>query len=175
MPFVYKSKFADQSLCETMKHSIDSLKELGRYDDALAMAQNLLSHSPDNASLLYKIASLYDVQGLELQAIPFYRAAIEHNLAGKELQEAYLGLGNIYRVLGLYQASLETFDRALARFPQAKEITLFRTMTVNNLSETKEAVNALLILLSDTSKYQGISLYQQAIRQYTTSLDRISQ
>lgn len=54
-----------------MKHSIDSLKELGRYGDALAMAQDLLSRSPDNASLLYKIASLYDVQGLELQAVPF--------------------------------------------------------------------------------------------------------
>lgn len=74
-----------------MKHSIDSLKELGRYGDALAMAQDLLSRSPDNASLLYKIASLYDVQGLELQAVPFYRAAIEHNLVGTELQAAYLG------------------------------------------------------------------------------------
>lgn len=41
-----------------MKHSIDSLKELGRYDDAVAMAQNLLHSDPDNAILLYKIASL---------------------------------------------------------------------------------------------------------------------
>ena len=157
-----------------MKHSIDSLKELGRYDDAVALALDLLRRSPDNASLLYKIASLYDVQGLELQAIPFYRAAIEHNLVGKELQEAYLGLGSTYRALGLYQESLDTFDRALAHFPQAKEITLFRTMTLYNLGETKEAVAALLILLADTSNHQEISLYQKAIRQYAADLDRIS-
>ncbi|AOF15806.1 TPA: tetratricopeptide repeat protein [Yersinia enterocolitica] len=156
-----------------MKHSIDSLKELGRYDDAVAMAQNLLHSDPDNAILLYKIASLYDVQGLELQAIPFYRAAIEHNLAGKELQEAYLGLGSTYRALGLYQESLNTFDAALVRFPQAKEIILFRAMTLYNLGETKEAVAALLILLAKTSNHQDISLYQKAIRQYATDLDRI--
>ncbi|MFA3779868.1 tetratricopeptide repeat protein [Yersinia sp. 1652 StPb PI] len=156
-----------------MKHSIDSLKELGRYDDAVAMALDLLRRSPDNASLLYKIASLYDVQGLELQAIPFYRAAIEHNLVGKELQEAYLGLGSTYRALGLYQESLDTFDRALAHFPQAKEITLFRAMTLYNLGETKEAVATLLILLAETSSHQDISLYQKAIRQYAANLDRI--
>ena len=156
-----------------MKHSIDSLKELGRYDDAVALALDLLRRSPDNASLLYKIASLYDVQGLELQAIPFYRAAIEHSLVGKELQEAYLGLGSTYRALGLYQESLDTFDRALAHFPQAKEITLFRTMTLYNLGETKEAVAALLILLAETSNYQDISLYQKAIRHYAADLDRI--
>lgn len=156
-----------------MKHSIDSLKELGRYDDALAMAQNLLHNDPNNASLLYKIASLYDVQGLELQAIPCYRAAIEHNLAGKELQEAYLGLGSTYRSLGLYQESLNTFDTALARFPQAKEITLFRAMTLYNLGETKEAVATLLILLAETSNHQDISLYQKAIHQYAANLDRI--
>ncbi|MFL4557564.1 tetratricopeptide repeat protein [Yersinia kristensenii] len=156
-----------------MKHSIDSLKELGRYDDAVAMAQNLLRSDPDNASLLYKIASLYDVQGLELQAIPFYRAAIEHNLAGQELQEAYLGLGSTYRALGLYQESLDTFDRALVSFPQAKEITLFRAMTLYNLGETKEAVATLLILLAETSNHQDISLYQKAIRQYAADLDRV--
>ncbi|OWF76481.1 hypothetical protein B4907_19855 [Yersinia kristensenii] len=155
-----------------MKHSIDSLKELGRYDDAVAMAQNLLRSDPDNASLLYKIASLYDVQGLELQAIPFYRAAIEHNLAGQELQEAYLGWVALIGS-GLYQESLDTFDRALVNFPQAKEITLFRAMTLYNLGETKEAVATLLILLAETSNHQDISLYQKAIRQYAADLDRI--
>lgn len=156
-----------------MKHSIDSLKELGRYDDAVSMAQDLLRRDPENASLLHKIASLYDVQGLELQAIPFYHAAIDHHLAGKELQEAYLGLGSTYRALGQYKESLETFDRALDCFPQAKEITLFRAMTLYNLGETKEAVAALLILLADTSSHQDISLYQKAIRQYAADLDAI--
>ncbi|MDN0124207.1 tetratricopeptide repeat protein [Yersinia aleksiciae] len=156
-----------------MKHSIDSLKELGRYDDAVAMAQKLLLRSPDNASLMYKLASLYDVQGLELQAIPFYRAAIDHHLVGIELQEAYLGLGSTYRELGLYQASLETLDRALTAFPQAKEITLFRAMTLHNLGETREAVAALLTLLAETSNHQDISLYQKSLRQYAADLDGI--
>ena len=172
MPFLTQPVIGKMQ-SKTMKHSIDSLKELGRYDDAVAMAQDLLRSSPDNASLLFKIASLYDVQGLELQAVPFYRAAIEHNLAGKELQEAYLGLGSTYRALGLYQASLDTFDAALARFPQAKEITLFRAMTLYNLGETKEAVAALLLLLAETSNHQDISLYQKAIRQYAADLDQI--
>ncbi|MGG7668112.1 tetratricopeptide repeat protein [Yersinia sp. J1] len=156
-----------------MKHTIDSLEKLGRYDDAMALAFKLLVEDPHNGSLLHKIASLYDVQGLEMQAIPFYLTAIDNHLAAEELQAVYLGLGSTYRTLGLYKESLDVFEKALTQFPDAKEITLFRAMTLYNLGETKDAVASLLLLLAETSNHKEISLYQRAIRQYAADLDRI--
>lgn len=156
-----------------MQHTIDSLQELGRYDDAINMAFKLLVVDPLNGSLLHKIAALYDVQGLELQAIPFYLSALEQHLPAAELQQVYLGLGSTYRSLGLFKESLDTFQLALTQFPDAKEITLFRAMTLYNLGETKDAVASLLLLLAETSNHKEISQYQKAIRQYAADLDRI--
>lgn len=123
--------------------------------------------------LHYQLACLYDVQGLEQQAIPCYQAALARNLPAPQRQEAWLGLGSTYRALGLYQQSLATFDQGLAEFPEAKEITLFRAMTLYNLGETKQAVADLLVLLAETSSHSDISSYQRAIRQYAADLDRI--
>ena len=61
----------------------------------------------------------------------------------------------------------------MAEFPEAKEITLFRAMTLYNLGETKQAVADLLVLLAETSSHSDISSYQRAIRQYAADLDRI--
>ncbi|HBL7240642.1 TPA: tetratricopeptide repeat protein [Serratia liquefaciens] len=153
--------------------TIEQLKELGRYQDATELAQQQLLQQPEDAVLHYQLASLYDVQGFEQQAIPCYQAALARNLPAPQRQEAWLGLGSTYRALGLYQQSLATFDQGLAEFPEAKEITLFRAMTLYNLGETKQAVADLLVLLAETSSHSDISSYQRAIRQYAADLDRI--
>ena len=153
--------------------TIEQLKELGRYQDATELAQQQLLQQPEDAVLHYQLACLYDVQGFEQQAIPCYQAALARNLPAPQRQEAWLGLGSTYRALGLYQQSLATFDQGLAEFPEAKEITLFRAMTLYNLGETKQAVADLLLLLAETSSHSDISSYQRAIRQYAADLDRI--
>ncbi|NLU17459.1 MAG: tetratricopeptide repeat protein [Serratia liquefaciens] len=153
--------------------TIEQLKELGRYQDATELAQQQLRQRPEDAALHYQLACLYDVQGFEQQAIPRYLAALARNLPAPQRQEAWLGLGSTYRALGLYQQSLATFDQGLAEFPEAKEITLFRAMTLYNLGETKQAVADLLLLLAETSSHSDISSYQRAIRQYAADLDRI--
>lgn len=153
--------------------TIEQLKELGRYQDATELAQQQLLKQPEEAALHYQLACLYDVQGFEQQAIPCYLAALAGHLPAPQRQEAWLGLGSTYRALGLYQQSLATFDAGLAEFPEAKEITLFRAMTLYNLGETKQAVADLLVLLAETSSHSDISSYQRAIRQYAVDLDRI--
>ncbi|WP_413507914.1 tetratricopeptide repeat protein [Serratia proteamaculans] len=153
--------------------TIEQLKELGRYQEATELAQQQLLQQPEDAGLHYQLACLYDVQGFEQQAIPCYLAALTRNLSATQRQEAWLGLGSTYRALGLYHQSLAAFDEGLSEFPQAKELTLFRAMTLYNLGETKQAVADLLLLLAETSSHSDISSYQRAIRQYAADLDRI--
>ncbi|MDR3430544.1 MAG: tetratricopeptide repeat protein [Rouxiella aceris] len=156
-----------------MLQTIDKLKRLGRYEDALQNALGMLSKKTQHPQLLYKVASLYDVLGQEQQAIPFYQAAIQHKLSGQDLQDAYLGLGSTYRALGRYQESLATFDAALALFPEAKDLKMFRAMTLYNLGHCKQAVSQLLIMLTEESCAEDISRYRRAIIHYCDDLDRI--
>jgi tetratricopeptide (TPR) repeat protein len=153
--------------------TIEQLKQLGRYQEATELTRQQLLQKPEEAALHYQLACLYDVQGFEQQAIPCYLSALARTLPAAQRQEAWLGLGSTYRALGLYQQSLAAFDNGLAEFPQAKELTLFRAMTLYNLGETKQAVADLLLLLAETSSYRDISSYQRAIRQYAADLDRI--
>ncbi|MGQ6291564.1 tetratricopeptide repeat protein [Serratia sp. IR-2025] len=153
--------------------SLSQLKTQGRYQEATALALRQLAAEPEAAMLHFQLACLYDVQGLEQQAIPCYLAALARDLPPAQHREAWLGLGSTYRALGEYPASLRAFDDGLTEFPQANELMLFRAMTLYNLGENKRAVADLLLLLADTSSDPDIRGYQRAIRHYAADLNLI--
>ncbi|EMH5182169.1 tetratricopeptide repeat protein [Serratia marcescens] len=153
--------------------SLSQLKTQGRYQEATALALRQLAAEPEAAILHLQLACLYDVQGLEQQAIPCYLAALARDLPPAQRREAWLGLGSTYRALGEYPASLRAFDDGLTEFPQANELMLFRAMALYNLGENKRAVADLLLLLADTSSDPDIRGYQRAIRHYAADLNLI--
>ncbi|HAT4986106.1 TPA: tetratricopeptide repeat protein [Serratia marcescens] len=153
--------------------SLLQLKTQGRYQEATALALRQLAAEPEAAMLHFHLACLYDVQGLEQQAIPCYLAALARDLPPAQRREAWLGLGSTYRALGEYPASLRAFDAGLTEFPQANELMLFRAMTLYNLGEGKRAVSDLLLLLAETSSDPDIRGYQRAIRHYATDLNLV--
>lgn len=153
--------------------SLSQLKTQGRYQEATALALRQLAAEPEAAMLHFQLACLYDVQGLEQQAIPCYLAALARDLPPAQRREAWLGLGSTYRALGEYPASLRAFDDGLTEFPQANELMLFRAMALYNLDENKRAVANLLLLLADTSSDPDIRGYQRAIRHYAADLNLI--
>ncbi|APS33988.1 MULTISPECIES: tetratricopeptide repeat protein [Serratia] len=153
--------------------SLSQLKTQGRYQEATALAQRQLAAEPEAAMLHFQLACLYDVQGLEQQAIPCYLAALARDLPSAQRREAWLGLGSTYRALGEYPASLRAFDDGLTEFPHANELMLFRAMALYNLGENKRAVADLLLLLADTSSDPDIRGYQRAIRHYAADLNVI--
>lgn len=153
--------------------SLSQLKTQGRYQEATALALRQLAAEPEAAILHFQLACLYDVQGLEQQAIPCYLAALARDLPPAQRREAWLGLGSTYRAQGEYPASLRAFDDGLTEFPQANELMLFRAMALYNLGENKRAVADLLLLLAETSSDPDIRGYQRAIRHYAADLNLI--
>ncbi|BEO29449.1 MAG: tetratricopeptide repeat protein [Serratia marcescens] len=153
--------------------SLSQLKTQGRYQEATALALRQLAAEPEAAMLHFQLACLYDVQGLEQQAIPCYLAALARDLPPAQRRQAWQGLGSTYRALGEYPASLRAFDAGLTEFPQANELMLFRAMTLYNLGESKRAVSDLLLLLAETSSDPDIRGYQRAIRHYAADLSLI--
>lgn len=152
--------------------SIQELRQQGQHELAREHLLQLAAQHPTDATVQYQTACVHDSLGLEREAVPFYKAAIQHGLSGDDLRGAYLGLGSTYRTLGMYAESKATLLEGLAHFPGAHEMTTFLAMTRYNLGEHHEAVASLLKLLVQTTSDEEIKGYQRAILFYAQNLDQ---
>ncbi len=158
-------------LISTLKEA-DKLRAKDRHEEARQLLVQLAREYPTNPIVQYKTACVYDLLGLEREAIPYYHAAIENDLPDAELRAAYLGLGSTYRILGQYAESKQILLDGLKVFPGAGEMKIFLAMTLYNLGEHHEAVSSLLKIVMDTTGNADIKHYERAIRFYANDLDK---
>ncbi len=149
-----------------------ALRREGRHAEARDLIVTLVNADPGNAELQYEAACIHDALGLEMEAVPFYEAALAGELTPEHRRSAYLGLGSTFRALGLYERAETALTEGLARFPGAKELQVFLAMTQHNLGRSQQAVEALLLLLAETSADDGIRRYARAIRFYAQDVHR---
>ncbi|MCS3457205.1 tetratricopeptide repeat protein [Aeromonas rivuli] len=151
---------------------LEALRVEGRIEEARQHGLLQLIEHPLHAELHYEVASLHDMLGREAQAIHLYQQAITLGLAGSSLRGALLGLGSSYRSLGQHEAALVTLEQGLALFPQASEFTAFRAMVHYNQGRHKEACEALLGLLAQSTADPSLTPYKGAMALYAEDLDR---
>lgn len=132
----------------------------------------LAINEPLNAEVQYEAACVHDSLGLESAAVPYYLAALAGTLPAEKRRGAYLGLGSTYRTIGRYEEALSTLQAGLAQFPGAREFNVFLSMVEYNLGRHKAAVEALLVLLAETSTDEGIRTYSGAISFYAQDIER---
>ena len=148
------------------------LRQEGQHEEARLLATELAASSPRNAELQYEAASVHDYLGLEAEAIPFYKLAIAGDLPPESLRGAFLGLGSTYRTLGRYSEAKATLVEGLARFPDANEMKVFLAMVLHNLGEAKQAIEALLLVLAETTNDVNLQVYRRAIEFYAQDIER---
>jgi tetratricopeptide (TPR) repeat protein len=149
------------------------LRESGNHEGARQLLFELHSKFPEDPQVNYHCAWIHDLLGLEREAIPFYRKAIQMGLDGDDLKSALLGMGSTYRSIGEYQEAIDTFQHALTLFPNSQEFNVFLGMAYYNSGEYSKAMELLLNSLADTSGDEGILRYQRAIRFYSDKLNEI--
>ncbi len=110
---------------------------------------------------------------MEREAVPYYEAALQQGLTGEDRPDALLGLGSTYRTLGRYVDSEQLLRRAIAEYPQRRELKVFYAMTLYNLGQSSEAVGLLIEQLADTSSDAGITQYSKALHFYSDKLDQV--
>lgn len=157
---------------EQLKRAIQ-LRESGSHEEARSLLLELLDEYPLNPVIWYQCAWIHDVMGLESEAVPYYKQALELGLAGEEKQGAILGLGSTYRTLGLYDEAQAIFENAMQEFPERGEFQVFYAMVLYNQQAYSEAMGILLKQLAETSTDQGIQDYKKAILFYADQLGRI--
>lgn len=108
------------------------LRESGNYEEARSLLLGLLDQYPLNSAIWYQCAWIHDVMGLESEAVPYYKQALELGLSGEEKQGAILGLGSTYRTLSLYKEAQSVFEEAIQEFPERSEFRVFYAMVLYN-------------------------------------------
>lgn len=75
---------------------------------ALGAMRSLVEERPeDDPEALYEWASVHDYLGMELEAIPLYRAALEHGLTGARRPQAIIQLASSLRNTGEPEAAVD--------------------------------------------------------------------
>ncbi|MDG4861217.1 tetratricopeptide repeat protein [Streptomyces sp. T-3] len=148
------------------------LREAGRREEARELLVALDEEFPDDPEVAYQTAWVHDTLGLEAEAVPYYRRAVDvPGLSAEDRAGALLGLGSTYRVLGQYPQAVETLTAAVAEFPDDGALRTFLAMSLYNTGRTHDAMELLLKLLAATSSDPGIAAYRAAIEHYATDLD----
>lgn len=148
-----------------------ALREAGQHTAALAILLDLLKNTPDDAKLNYEIASTYDPQGLEADAVPFYEYALALGLEGEDRRGALLGLGSSYRCLEQFADAVRTLERGVAEFPDAPEFGIFLALALYNMGEHRRAMQLLLAHLAAHPGHDSVARYRRALHFYADQPD----
>lgn len=148
------------------------LREANQDGQARALLLTLQREYPDDPHVNYQCAWVHDKLGLEREAVPFYEKAIAQGLSGEDLKGALLGLGSTYRSLGMYEESVALLRKAVAQFPEERQMQLFLALALYNVGEHHEAMSLLIRNLVETSADEGIQRYRTALLFYADDLDQ---
>lgn len=149
------------------------LREVGNFQEAESLIARVLEETPEDAEANHQMAWLYDVQGREREAVPFYVRAIAGDLPEEERRGALLGLGSTYRAMGEYPEAVEVLGRGVSEFPADRAMQTFLALALYNVGENRQAVDLLLKNLVETTSDPEIRAYEKALRFYAGRLDEV--
>jgi tetratricopeptide (TPR) repeat protein len=149
------------------------LREVGDFQGAESLLARVLEETPDDADINHQMAWLYDVQGREREAVPYYVKAIAGDLPNEERRGALLGLGSTYRALGEYPEAVKVLGQGVSEFPADRAMQTFLALALYNIGECRQAVDLLLEHLVETTSDPGIRSYEKALRFYAGRLDEV--
>lgn len=122
--------------------------ELGEYDAAKAIFEQILKTSPKNVGALSNLAKILQLQGKDNEALEAYSKIIKEN---SNDVNSYLAISDIYNKQGDYDKALETLEKIKSIVPDNAQV-LFSIVKTKSASFDIE---------SDDD-------YQQIIDEYTT-------
>lgn len=148
------------------------LRERGDLEHARALLLELRAELPDDPRVAVQTAWVHDSLGLEEEAVGHYEAAVTGGLPDDELRGALLGLGSTLRALGRDAESDRVLREGVERFPEFRPLRVFRALTAYSLGHSREAVQALLEALLESTSDPDILRYRRSLTAYAADLDR---
>jgi len=158
------------------EETIQQARELRR-EDRLEESQDLLLELldvyPNDPIVLFEVGGSFDVMGLEPEAMPYYREAIEHGLEGEALAECLICLGSSQRLMGQYEEAVDTLEEAVAKFPDSESTKAFLALAYYSNEQYDDSVALLLDLLIRTTGDDDLQVYADTLDYYKDNLDEL--
>lgn len=143
------------------------LQREGREEEAIAHFAQLVEAFPTEARAWFEYAGAFDSAGRELEAVQFYKMAMEMGLPDAELARAYLQLGSSLRNIAQHAGAVETLREGCARFPENDALRVFLAFALESAGQPREALTEMLELAIRRITSPEMKHYARAIRFYT--------
>ena len=145
-----------------------SAGEMADLDVVAAIDALVAERDPDEASAVFEAASARDYAGLESEAEPLYRRAIELGLDDATLPRATIQLASTLRNLGKHDESVRILERLLAEHPDDEWTgpgAAFLALALASRGDERDAASVALAALADY-----LPVYSASVRSYAIEL-----
>lgn len=149
------------------------LRQTDKLEESLELLEELLLEYPNDPHILFEVGGAYDVLGLEVEAIPQYKKAVEEGLEDEDLQECLICLGTCHRAIGEFQEAVDVLVAFTERFPGNAAGLPFLAIAYYGNQQYEEAVSLLLDVLLDTTSDEDILAYADTLDYYKDNLEEV--
>lgn len=120
-----------------------------RPQEVLASMRDLwMERGEDDADALAEWAGAHDFAGLQAQAIPLYRRALERGVVGHRRDETVIQLASSLRHVGEPAAAVDVLDASPVSERMHAAAQAFRALALRDLGRADEAVSVALEVLA---------------------------
>lgn len=131
---------------------------------------DLDTRHPNVPEINLQLAWSLETEGKGEQALPFYEKALALGLSPNEHAGALIGLGNCFRLAGLYDKAEQTLKSGAVLFTDNREFDAFLALALHSGGKQAEAFKTLMTVLVETSEDYGIRAYQRSLRHEANKL-----
>ena len=130
-----------------------------------AMRVLVAERPADDPDALYEWASAHDFLGLEHDAVPLYRAALDRGLAGPRRPQAIIQLASSLRNIGEPDAAIELLRDLPSDAVTGDAAQAFLALALRDTGRHDEALRTALLALART-----LPRYARSVEAYATAL-----
>ena len=149
---------------------IRMLNRAGRFDDALRLAQDLVTRFPANPRAHFVLGGTFDFQDRELDAVAPYQRAWKLGLTGDDVPRFYVQYGSTLRNVGQFAEAVRVLEEGKTRFPEYVPLQAFLALALFSAGRMAEALAAALTIVAENSATIALSGYERALREYVAAL-----
>lgn len=154
-----------------MLNRAKELRREDRLEESQELLFELLDELPEDAEVLFEVGGSFDVMGLEPEAIPYYRQAIDNGLEDEALTECMICLGSSQRLVGDNQDAVETLEDAAQAFPDSEGVKAFLALAYYSNGQYEESTSLLLDIIVRTTNDEELRAYGDTLDYFKDNLD----
>lgn len=133
---------------------------------ALGAMRLLVEERPrDDPEALYEWASIHDSLGMAREAVPLYRAALDHGLTGARKPQAIIQLASSLRNIGEPKAAIDLLREHPRDDVTGDAAQAFLALALRDVGQHDEALRIALVALAST-----LPRYRRSVENYAKEL-----